>query len=184
MTDSEQDGQGGLLSRSFLGLLLTQLLGAMNDNLFRWLVVPIGKELLAGPAGDGAGAALALSVGLACFVVPYLLFATVAGYLADRFSKRTVIVCCKAAEVVLMSAGAAAIWLNNVYLMFFVLFCMGTQSALFGPSKLGSLPEMLRPGKLSVANGMIGLTTILATVAGTAAGNVLYELTKESAAQR
>ncbi|MEX2119054.1 MAG: MFS transporter [Pirellulales bacterium] len=184
MTDSKEDGQGGLLSRSFLGLLLTQLLGAMNDNMFRWLVVPIGKELLADPARDGAGAALALSIGLACFVLPYLLFAAVAGYLADRFSKRTVIVCCKAAEVVLMSAGAAAIWLNNVYLMFFVLFCMGTQSALFGPSKLGSLPEMLRPEKLSVANGMIGLTTILATVAGTAAGNVLYELTKESAAQR
>ena len=29
--------------------------------------------------------------------------------------------------------------------MFVVLFLMGTQSAFFGPSKYGILPEMLRP---------------------------------------
>ena len=40
------DPRGGLLSRSFLGLLCTQFLGAINDNMFRWLVVPIGKDLV------------------------------------------------------------------------------------------------------------------------------------------
>ncbi|MBN1909672.1 MAG: hypothetical protein JW818_08035, partial [Pirellulales bacterium] len=38
------DHRGGLMSRSFWGLLVTQFLGAANDNLFRWLVVPIGKD--------------------------------------------------------------------------------------------------------------------------------------------
>jgi hypothetical protein len=36
----------GLMSRSFLGLLITQFLGAMNDNMFRWLVIPIGMGAL------------------------------------------------------------------------------------------------------------------------------------------
>jgi len=56
-----------LLSRSFVGLLLTQFLGAMNDNMFRWLAVPIAKPVL--------GDAEALSLGLISFTLPYLLLA-------------------------------------------------------------------------------------------------------------
>ncbi|MEQ9067576.1 MAG: hypothetical protein RLO18_12670, partial [Gimesia chilikensis] len=76
--------KGTLNSPSFLALLGTQFLGAMNDNMFRWFIIPIGKPAI--------GDAEALSLGLACFTLPYLLLASVAGYLADRFSKRTVII--------------------------------------------------------------------------------------------
>ncbi|MEX2187771.1 MAG: MFS transporter [Pirellulales bacterium] len=178
----ESGSASALRSRSFLGLLITQFLGALNDNMFRWLVVPLAKEQL---GDDNAqGAALALSVGLACFVVPYLLFAALAGHLADRYSKRTIIVACKIAEIVLMLCGVAAIAVGNLYLLFAVLFAMGTQSAMFGPSKLGALPEMLPARDLSAANGLMGLTTILATVIGTAAGSFLFVFTAESPALR
>ena len=36
-----------------------------------------------------------LAFGSACFLLPYLLLAAPAGYLADRFSKRSVIVCAR-----------------------------------------------------------------------------------------
>ncbi|MGW8256093.1 MAG: hypothetical protein ACWGMZ_01265, partial [Thermoguttaceae bacterium] len=39
------NGHEKLLSPSFLGFLITQFLGAMNDNLFRWLVAWIGGDL-------------------------------------------------------------------------------------------------------------------------------------------
>ncbi len=171
ITQSTQtpDTRGGLRSRSFLGLLVTQFLGATNDNMFRWLVVPIGKNIV-GP-DNAAGA---LSVGLACVVLPYILLAAPAGYLADRFSKRAVIVGCKVAEMIVMVLGVLTILSGNVYLMFVVVALMGTQSALFGPSKLGSIPEIVRPDRISAANGLIGLTTVVAIVLGTVAGNMLY----------
>ena len=56
----------GLASRSFLGLLATQFLGAMNDNIFRWLVVPVGKDLVS-PEYQGA----TVSAGLAMLVLPF-----------------------------------------------------------------------------------------------------------------
>ncbi len=160
---------GGLLSRSFVALLVTQFLGAVNDNMFRWLVVPIGKFKV----GDEL-AATALSAGLACFVLPYILLAAPAGYLADRFSKRSVIVGCKVAEILIMLLGLLAIWLGNVVFLFVVVGLMGSQSALFGPSKFGAIPELLRGEKISAGNGLVGLTTVLAVVAGTVAGNYLY----------
>src|SRR5690606_40887771 len=93
---------GTLRSRSFVGLLLTQLLGAFNDNMFRWLVVPIGQSV------DGFGAAMAVSLGLACFTLPYLVLAPAAGWLADRFSKRDISVACKLAEILIMLLGVGA----------------------------------------------------------------------------
>ena len=34
----------GLMSLTFIGLLLTQFLGATNDNILRWLVIGLGKQ--------------------------------------------------------------------------------------------------------------------------------------------
>jgi acyl-[acyl-carrier-protein]-phospholipid O-acyltransferase/long-chain-fatty-acid--[acyl-carrier-protein] ligase len=167
-----EDRRVGLSSPSFVGLLLTQFLVAWNDNMFRWLIVPIGQDL----AGEG-NEALVLSVGLACFVLPYLLLAAPAGWLADRFSKRTIIVGCKAAEVAIMSLGMATILWGNLYGMFVMVALMGAQSALFSPAKLGAIPELVGTDKISKANGVFGLVTVLAIVGGTVAGKKLYELT-------
>ena len=41
-----EDRRGSAYSRSFLALVATQFFVALNDNMFRWLVVPIGKELM------------------------------------------------------------------------------------------------------------------------------------------
>ncbi|MEZ6069644.1 MAG: MFS transporter [Pirellulales bacterium] len=160
-----------LTSRSFLGLLVTQLLGAVNDNTFRWLVIGIGKDYV--PQNIG----MVLMAGTACFVLPYLLLAAPAGYLADRFDKRQVIVGCKLAEVVIMVLGVAAILVGNIWLLLGVVAAMGAQSALFGPAKLGSIPEMLAVEKISSGNGVVALTTVIATVVGMGAGSWLADAT-------
>lgn len=164
------DARGGLTSRSFLALLGTLFLVAVNDNMFRWLVVPIGKDLLGSEAR-------ALSIGLACFVSPFLLLAGPAGFVVDRFSKRSVIIGCKVAEIVIMVMGIIGILWGNTPLMFAVLFLMGAQSALFSPAKFGSIPEIIRADRLQAANGLVGLATMAACILGTVAGNYLYTLT-------
>ena len=160
---------GGLLSRSFLALLVTQFLVALNDSMFRWLVVPIGKDLI--------GTDRALALGGALFLLPFVVFTSLAGYLADRYSKRSVIVGCKVAEFVIMLWGVLAILSGNVVWMLVVLFAMGTQSALFSPAKYGSIPEMVRHDRISAANGWIGMSTMLAVIMGTVAGGYLYDWT-------
>jgi acyl-[acyl-carrier-protein]-phospholipid O-acyltransferase/long-chain-fatty-acid--[acyl-carrier-protein] ligase len=159
-----------LWSASFLGLLFTQLLTATNDNIFRWLVIGIGKDYFP------TNTTLVLSIGTACFVAPYLVLAAPAGFLADRFSKRNVIIACKAAEVVTMLLGIAAIMLGWIYPLFAIVAVMGGHSALFSPAKLGAIPELLKPEKISAANGLFGLTTVVSTVIGMGVGNYLSDI--------
>ncbi len=157
-----------LLSLTFIGLLATQFLGATNDNILRWLVIGLGKHYV-----ERDQFSTVLAVGSGCLVFPYLLLAAPAGFLADRFSKRQVIIKCKLAEIAIMVLAVGAILVGNIYLMFGVVALIGSQAALFGPSKFGSIPEMLTANKISSANGVIGLTTVIATVVGTVVGNWL-----------
>ncbi len=165
------DEQERLWSRSFVGLLITQFLGAMNDNMFRWLAVWIGKDIVGKDYETSA-----VGVGLAMLSLPFIVFAAPAGYVADRFSKRSVIVDCKLAEIVIMAIGVLAVWTGNIYFMFAVLFVMGAQSAMFGPSKYGSIPEIVPAGRLSVANGWVGMTTLISIVVGTVIASQLHRV--------
>ncbi len=174
MTDSTTDNftptSDKLLSRSFVGLLLTQFFGAFNDNMFRWLAVPIAQPVV--------GTTAAISWGCLCLTLPYLFFTPMAGWLADRFSKRNVIVGCKIAEVILMLLAVIAILYGNAYFLFGVVALLGAQSALFGPAKFGSIPENLPTALLSKGNGLMGLCSIAAVAFGTIAGFALYDATK------
>src|SRR3954463_14908526 len=99
-----QDAEGApphhesLWSTTFIGLLLTQFLGAANDNILRWLVIGLGKQYV-----DDQHISAVLAVGSGCLVLPYLILAAPAGFLADRYSKRAVIVYCKLAEIAIMA---------------------------------------------------------------------------------
>ncbi len=162
--------QDGLLSASFLGLLFTQFLGCTNDNIVRWLVIGIGKTMV-----EPHQASQILVAGSVCFILPYLIFAAPAGYLADRFSKRNVIVWCKVAEIGLMLLTVLAVYVGSKLGLFALIFLMNGQSALFGPAKFGSVPELLRQSKISSANGLLNMVTVLAAVVGTALGNWLSD---------
>ncbi len=163
---------GGLRSRSFLGLLLTQFLGATNDNTLRWLILPIARDMF-----DSAHHNAVLAIGGVCAVLPYVLLAAPAGYLADRFDKRTVIVGCKVTELAIVLLGVAAILFGNPYLLFVVIALIGSLGTIFAPSKYGCIPEIVRADRVPAANGLIGLTTVLAIVAGTVAAGFLFDLT-------
>ena len=85
---SESRAKPGLRSRSYWALIVTQFLGAFNDNAYKQIVVlfvSVGMVASRGGAKYLCGAT-------AVFALAYLLFSSAAGYLADRFSKRTVIV--------------------------------------------------------------------------------------------
>ena len=162
--------------RAFYGVLVTQFLGAFNDNLFKQLVL-----LICVTATMSSGGGSLQGYATALFSLPFVLFSGVAGFLSDRVSKYNIIVSAKVAEVVVMLLGAAALMVGQhwpdlrVPLLFVVLFLMGLQSAFFGPSKYGILPEMFRARDLPHANGVIQMTTFLAIIFGAALAGFLND---------
>lgn len=158
-----------LKDKAFWGMNVTQFLGAFNDNLFKQLLL-----LLATPTAAAAAAGTAEDKqmeSMLVFATAFLIFSGFAGWLADRTTKRTLIVASKVAEIAVMSLGLIGFFFyDQIGLggMMVVLFLMGTQSAFFGPPKYGILPEMLRDSDLPKANGIFLMFTFLAIIFGTA----------------
>jgi acyl-[acyl-carrier-protein]-phospholipid O-acyltransferase/long-chain-fatty-acid--[acyl-carrier-protein] ligase len=166
---------------SFWPLNIAQFLGAMNDNAYRWVMAWALATRASVATKSGTGEAVvqvnetALFIAGAVFAVPFILFSSAAGVLADRLSKRKIIVIVNFVAVVVMALGLAAFMSDNPFLIYAVLFLMAAQSAFFGPSKMGILPELVPPEKLSFANGLMESFTFLAIILGTVGGGWLYK---------
>ncbi|MEW6602428.1 MAG: MFS transporter, partial [Nitrospirota bacterium] len=156
------------LSRSFGWLNVTQFAGALNDNIFKLLIVFF---LIHANGAEKAGT-ISATAG-AVFVVPFLLFSSAAGILADRISKQRIIVAVKVIEVIVMLLGTVAFFTGSEAGLYLTLFLMASQSALFGPAKYGIVPEIVRTEQLSRANSFIESFTYLAIIAGTAVAPLL-----------
>lgn len=159
-------------NKSFRWFNATQFLGALNDNIFKLLVILFLIKL----QGTSQASSITAIAG-AIFVMPFLLFMATAGKFADRYSKSKIVVCAKVAEVVIMAAGCAAFVLQSSALIYCVLFLMAAQSTFFAPAKYGILPELVESEHLPRANGQLEALTFLAIVIGTAAGPMISQIT-------
>ena len=167
---------------SFRSLLALRVLTVINDNVLRWLAIGLGKK-----AVSGGQVALVLTIGTAGFVLPFMLLAWLAGWLADRYPKRSVIVWCKFAEILIAAAAAAAVAWGvrsggsfvglpaGLWLLLATVIVIGCQAALLAPSVIGTIPETVPTSRLSQANGLFAMVTLAATLAGMAGGNWLAD---------
>ncbi len=170
------------LSHPLRGLLIAQFCGAFNDNAWKLMVALLAiRQATAGMAPGPAletAAQTQTAMAFVIFTLPLVLLSLVGGTLADRVSKRTVIIAIKFVEVFLMATGTVALWLNPAggVLPLIVLCGMGAHSALFSPSKYGILPELIPHERLATGNGLLEMWTFAAILTGTAAGGFLLQI--------
>src|SRR6266446_10781083 len=155
----------------FWSLIATQFQGAFNDNGLKFFVI----FLILGTNPTASEKDLLVFVIGNLFALPFILFSMAGGYLADRYSKRSVAIGTKIFELFAMIFAVYAFWNGNSRMAFAVIFLASTQAAFFGPSKYGLLPELLPDKLLSWGNGILELTTFLAIIAGAVIGPSLAQ---------
>lgn len=155
--------------RGFWALNLTQFQGAFNDNMYQFTIIFFFVAQYATTAAGVVDSAYAMRLQALTTILaatPFLLLPGLTGALADRYSKRTIVIGTKVWEVGVMCVGLAAFYLGAPALILVLLFMMFMQSAFFGPAKYGILPEMMPEQRLSWANGYVGLFTFIAIILG------------------
>jgi acyl-[acyl-carrier-protein]-phospholipid O-acyltransferase/long-chain-fatty-acid--[acyl-carrier-protein] ligase len=155
-------------SRGVRAFLWAQSLSAFVDNAYRF-VIPAAAV---GTAGAAAGELSWMGI---VFSAPFLLLAGYAGQVADAYSRRTVFVVTRVAEVLVMALATAALATGRPDAMLVVLLLSGVVATFFSAAKYGLLPDLLTDAQLSRGNGALQLTTFLGIVLGGAAGSLLQE---------
>lgn len=160
-----------ILKPGFLALIVTQFFGAANDNILKGILTfMVVDGLWRGQLGTGGQSFVGV-----CFTVPFILLSGYAGQLADRYSKRTLSIMVKFAEIPIAILAGIGFWTGNLWLTLTALILLTCQSAFFGPAKYGMIPELVDEGDLSRANGTINMMTNIAVIVGTLAAGAVSD---------
>lgn len=159
-----------LKSKRFLPLFITQFFGAFNDNVFKnafliWFTFFAAEKFHINPA-------MMVTVASGLFILPFFLFSSLAGQVADKYEKTRIVQIVKIAEILIMSLAFFGFYYENISLLLTLLFLMGVHSSFFGPIKYSLLPLHLKDNELVHGNALIEGSTFLAILLGTIFGGV------------
>src|SRR6187200_3144205 len=138
-------------SRAVRAFLWSQALSAFVDNAYRFVMSAAAVSVA------GAAAAGELSWMGVVFSAPFLLLAGYAGQVADVYSRRTVFVATRVAEMLVMGLATTAIATHRPDAMLAVLLLTGVVATFFSAAKYGLLPDLLTDAQLSRGNGALQL---------------------------
>jgi MFS family permease len=157
--------------RRYVPIWAAQVLGAFNDNLFRFSLVMLatysGLTVLDLPREQMTPIAATV------FTLPIFLFSAVAGQVADRYDRMKIMRVTKLIEIFLMVGAAIGFLLNAPWVLLAVLFLMGVQTAFFIPARTSAMPTVLAPTELVTANALMAGAVNVAILAGAIGGTLL-----------
>ena len=158
---------GPLEERQFRNYFFARAFSLLGDG-----IVPVA---LAFAVLDIEESPSALGLVLAAYTMPQVAFMLVAGVWADRLPRNLVLV---ASDLLrFLSQGTAALLLISgeaeIWHLFVLNLVHGTGSAFFRPASTGLLPQLVSPGRLQEANGLLSLTSSGFEVIGPVIGGAL-----------
>jgi predicted MFS family arabinose efflux permease len=159
--------QGVLGERNFRYLVSARTISFFGTNL-----APIA---VAFAVLDLTGSATDVGIAFACWTLAQISTLLVGGVVADRISRRFLMLSSDAANFViratmglLLVSGHARVW------ELFVLQALGgAATAFYSPASTGLVPETVRPAMLQQANALMGIARYLAFPLGAAAGGAI-----------
>ncbi|MCU1458615.1 MAG: major facilitator superfamily 1 [Actinomycetia bacterium] len=148
----------------FLGQLLSQCGTWMQTIALGWLVLHLSHN-----SGFAIGLVIALQF------IPTLLFGVWGGWIADRFDKRTVLLCTQVAMAAIATLLAVLDLTNTVQLgmIYVIVFVFGLALAVDNPTRQSFVPELVPPADLPNAIGLSSAIFQLSRILGPALAGVL-----------
>lgn len=150
-------------------LLFAQTQAAFNDNAIKLVLIGLVQMLL--PAEEAVRLAGGISLLL---VAPFVLFAPLAGWASDRFSKHGVLsasLWMQLAVMVLLLLAASG---GNLSVAVAGFFLLGVQAAFMSPARRGMVKE-LAGGNVGEVVGWMEMLCVAAILAGSLAGGQLID---------
>lgn len=160
----------------FGSLFWIQFLGAFQDNIFRsslLIIVTYGLGIYQG----GNAHLLTPFIG-GIVILPFFLFSSLAGQVADKYDKAYLVKIIKGCEIFIVLFAIYGFSKQSLVLMLLALFFNMVQSTFFGPLKYSLIPTYLPLEKVIHANALIESSTFISILLGTVVGGILIKADK------
>ncbi len=152
----------------FLPIFIVQCCGCLNDSVLKnALIMLITYKLSHHLVNSTQLLVLAANT---IFVLPFVIFASIAGQVADRYERSTLVKIIKLFELAIVLFAIYGFLHSNLVILFLSVFFMGIHSTFFGPIKYSVLPDHLYRNELLGANGFVEAGTFITISIGTIIG--------------
>ncbi len=141
---------------SFWSLTLIQAMNALNEKGVQFLLIALGIWL-------SYDLQYSLSV---IIVLPFVLFAPLAGWLSDSFCKTRLLQAMVFLQIIVLAGMSVGLFMQNVGVAigFFCVFCV--QAMFFSPAKKGLVKDIVGSENIGFASGILEMSTLLAILVG------------------
>ncbi len=151
----------------FAAMVGVYFTGTLNDNFCRQCTMLLAVAW---------GLAHLQSYITILFTIPFIVFAAHAGFLADRFSKRSVVIGVKIASLIAYFMAILGFYLNSWPVILITVFLLGLQAAIFSPAINGTIPELFPESYVTTANGIIAAAVNIAILMGIAGAGMVLDI--------
>lgn len=153
--------------KRFMPLFIVQFCGCLNDCILKsaliiWVIYKI----------TASHADLLILFINGIFVLPFVIFAGIAGQVSDKYEKSFLVKIIKLSEIFIVLLGVAGFYYSSLTMLISSVTLMGIHSTFFGTLKFSIIPEHLRKEELLVANGYIESATFIGVLMGTLIGGL------------
>jgi len=151
----------------FAAMAGAYFLGNFNDNFFKQAVMLLAVAALQEQFQGYA---------VIAFSLPFMIFAAPAGWMADRFPKRNVVIAAKSLELAAAWVGAFGVLMGQLWMMVGMVGLMGVQSAFFSPALNGSIPEIFPASRVLKANAILRMIVNIGILIGISLAGPILDL--------
>lgn len=139
---------------SFWTLVAVQAQNAFNEKAVQFLLIPLGVWLW-----GASGSMLEYGLG-AIYVLPYILFAPLVGWLADCFCKTRIIQVMSFVQLFVMSCMLFCFYQHDMYAAIIWFSIFAVQATILSPAKKGIVKDLLGSRYLSYGSGIIEVSMV------------------------
>src|SRR5438105_3974081 len=177
MAEGERKGtfRAALAHRDYRRLALAMVISMGGDWLYNVAYLVFIYQQTHSAAWLGAATLMRLA--------PYVLFGSIAGTVADRFDKKSVMIACDLLRVVFMALLALdTVAFHSPLAAIVLAFASTAAGAAFNPSAASLIPRLVGEEDLAAANAVRSTIESTAIVVGPAVGSVLLLIGSNTAA--
>ena len=173
--ESAEEGRGGAVgygallrqNRSFRLLWLGQVVSQLGDWFDTLALFTLVLKL------TGSGRAIGLV--LVARFLPVVVMGPLSGVVADRFSRRTIMIVSDVARAVVVLGFLVVRRPEHIWLVYVLTVLQLSFSAFFEPAKTAAIPSLVRPRELVIANSITSITWSVMLTLGAALGGVITD---------
>lgn len=119
------------------------------------------------------GSGLAVGLTFAIRLVPYLVFGPIGGWLADRFTKKSIMLFTDAIRIFFALTPLLVRDVGNVWIIYVSSFALSAGEAIYAPARMSLIPRLVRRENLLAVNSLEQAMTGFVLIGGSVTGGIL-----------